>query len=1699
MASDIKSNDITLSSLFDVNTTKTGSFKDPNDSYSSPEQLQSYNWSCIDGGCTDKNPQVEEKDRIYYHNHHVNPEFSVKNELHPAIFSPKELQFIYESISYCLYGNTYTTDGSVVSPVIWSVNKPSFRWEEMLWRVNVAYDKNEWNINRQSTATIEFRNVKKSSTVTLADYILWAAPTYDQYSKTKFSSREDTFLKRISDKNAPQSVINNENIIIYDSYGGVDNKSLRSSYPDIYPFDNIEKHILRSEQNSSVRPLVPALIHHRFLSRKMNNAELYFKDGNDARGINFFPLNYTEETNINIVRALGGKINNDPNVPDKGILLLLPTFVLGGRVDLGESPDTWDRNWGPNPFFLKDGKLIIRNFDKVIDSWAQGKLHNGKYVSAMEIMFWIRFRHGLAASPNTTRTPIQKTDGSYQWPKFLNGMLESTISKDRGHFGLYPHETFNNIQMVTSYYNPIIVDQYSYLCHDPLIELNTSPPNIAEDDIVGQKNAFTGFNSYYACNWEGANPVKELRNSNWVSLKDYDGLFRPSMSYPSTTAMKTTHTNHYLMIHKEYREIENGKFGYKSNKYISVTGFDYHPNIEDCSKIILASDVQSWFRSYKIITEMDLFSEYIERGLKLPEGAEHSVLEVEGSEKGKDGKPSESTVSFFISGEGIGSRQNSFRKTTPLTFSERIRMRPWFDRMEVAQGTTQVQAENLCDDFYYGSRGCIPQYRYMRHILIPQVFMWLSDTFELKKENGGGGYYTPQQSDKTRSSVYKTVMFWSKMGYSDGIYFGLGNNEIIKESRSLSYDERLSGLGLQHLMLSSISSKWRLDSNYEKDPRKMSRINQFFNYYIVTNRQKFIWNTAVAKFASTLLSGIASVKLYDGAKVIKDWKFDEVLDQNTIQILKQSQEALDKQNVVITQTIKASSKIKKILFDKYGIFKYSKYLFDIINAGWLGYQKPSGAQTSDDELNKVYGYAKPIIAFGQEYIFAKVQSYAINKVTHQILESAVVRASQAATRAAFTETVVATGAQVGVRTGGKVGGAVLIITSIVAVVSYSVDRFREIWELNEQYEEIWKKLYFATENNYLEGPYLQSDGTILIKKTETGAIPILGRTYNSKENSSSNTIQPSSVQYKKLDLEKMTSEEIQKFIKQENDNFYDSNGKLDSILKEIEPDSCECKFFNSIFESPTNVDIKNLQNWNKGHYKRRLKNRQNVIDEAPIFSDIPIVYEITPGPRGTVSWWPTFAHSYDAQIGEIQRGPNTSNENIREAGSNGTRATYSTSCPRFWWPSTLIHASANLCEYMALDGKYPKKTPEYYAQCNHSDHQNASNRNISKIYDNILMERSQIPFTDVKPEDLKDYVNAKYSRNKISSLQNIEYKQYSSTFDFYVPNKISPYTLPGSSFTRRSSWLYSKKQDDNVYLGNYVFTTDGVNGPAPPHEREIINIFRKKYKIDLVIPKYWMDNNNRSSGIIHNPYKNKIPNTYSMWPSNCCGMSEVVNAGLDSDGEQQTPTFEQRQANLNKKKFATYCEYVIALNTETFKTKIQNKCAGRITENQDNTQKTLQSLTETTPVPQNPDPEPEDLAEKPIIPDCIGCSEDPKDDPFPKPPNPLLPECTNCPSDRPLVTEIRRRIPQVIVAPSRFRNSLILGSSSVYFNNITINMWSEETISTPLEPGERKWYYSFSKGLNQLFTTDRRVLKGPDSVPIKDEVPSNWNDWIAGL
>lgn len=1308
--------------------------------------------------------------KTMYHNHSRNYVLNFNDKFNPGTLTSKEIQFLYELVSFVFYGNTIerelvATGRGAKGEGVETVSRTIFDEEY----INTDFYFHRW----KELEVVNSMQYRQNSSF-LMDYISWAAPTSEQFFKRKYSelSDYDTFVYR------------------YKTMLSTSGENWTNSI--IYPVHNFAKRIYDSE--NSTRPLVPAWVHYKYISRLTNEGE--------------YGLGVDIDDSI-VSRVFGGKNNSDI---EQGKLIALPMFVLGGRPDIqGGDPDSWDYSWGKTNIFSMENEILkVNELDEVIDSWAQGKLHNGKYVSAMEIAFWIRYRHGFAASPmqRTVKCFVNKNigevinyekvkDNTAYWPKEAFVYIESDSkrvsfniqgSTELKDGDLLATETLHNIPILTSYYNPICVGQGDdttviYQNADPLMDMPT-PEKIKNNP----KTAFTGWNSKYVAHWPGAKNVPSYSLRGPSFFQSINSLF--SLSYPGNiTTINLTHVKPFKRVFETYLSRE------QSFKYDSKYGLKFGFSLD---KQIKTSDIQAWFRAERIIRIHDAYSRYLENGLNKEPGEKNSVIPVIAEiYNEKTGEKSNTVV--YISGETFGNKdQNGKHYTGDEDFTEEnLVVKPWYNAFASTE-TPQPELDSMLDDYYLGTKECIPQYRYMRHMIQAVDFMYFSP-----KEGEYGWHSNQQTSDTLKYLIRMMYLKSSVVGYDFG-----------------SDVDALRAFVLQAL---SVGSAFKAISS--KDIQKAAGIISGFNKG-VRNTGKFgkvIWTTSAMLTKTTIIGGrvgeetfgIFSKEIVERATKVE--KFFKKVDM-TLFWLKLSSKLLSSKQEDLPRT---GIYIGKELAQKFGGDFLKKALA----------QKPI-----QNEIKKI--------------------------VAELGVEAALPRALRLA----------------------RLGSAAnLGITLLLEFISWQVDLALENWKQEDKIEKMWKLLNEASKAGYVEGPYMESKGAIRIKKGNDGTV-VGNYTMDSDGTVKEDAGTPSQLvngdDFWEGPVPNYTqSQTLNEYITNHNDKFYKPGGLADTIGANLKANSCECRFLIDLFADtpefksdpnfryPDKGNPYSRKNWKQGPFRRQWKQRDGIINNAPVYSDIPITFRKNPSPNIDIEYYG--AEQESRQVSFLQTPGDWVNfkgkirRNIRVNGQNGTQVNNMDDCPRFWWPNILhISPSDDLCSYMAIDGNYPTKNPEIYKLCDGFSSYQLRNR--------LANEKNKTNFnTDVR----------QYSRSIFTPGLPIPYTDVTSG-DLNIDNNSS------------NVWDVENK----VQFGNTVFSLQGVAGIAPPHEREIVRLFRMKYGIEIVNPK-----------------------------NNCCSIGEVL---------EEEPSQNSQRELSSKQKTANGCEYIINLNTKRFREIVKSSCKAN-TQNDD--------------------------------------------------------------------------------------------------------------------------------------------------------------------
>ena len=1361
---DVQANHISLWMIVTDQTKSDDGLKpDDNDRFVTPDFIIS-------------DTKTKDGKKTIYHNHGKNYILNYKDAFYPGLYTNKELQFLYELISYCYYGvdnkelaedDVYTIGGEQTRNIFYYLFNRNYL-------DNSSY-KHRW---RELGSYVSL----KSESV-IMDYILWASPTNEQFNKSKFSELKDTFVERY------------KNIL---STSGMNWTS-----PIFYPVHNFAKEIYQSEESN--RPTVPAWVHYNYISRLLNTGENSFN----------------KEINDDDVRRVFGGIHPRFDI-NHGQLIALPSFVLMGRVDLGESESTWPSGWGDCPF-SKDinGNLIVGNLDTVLDKWAKQHLHNGKYVSAMEILFWLRYKRGIASAPTqrTIRFPINRTgvekinytwtkENKNYWPKeafvFVEGnsrrvSFESFGAKSLEDGDILPTETLHNIPILTSYYHPIYSDGNSEVGvkiknSDPLMEIET-PEKIKGKPLT----SYTGWNSKYVAHWPGATEIPS------TSLRQKDLLTAFFVSdFPNNSKLNYSHLKPSQLVFDYYISNQEGQ------KYNTTKGLVYG---FDRTKLINTSDIQSWFRAIKILQIYDTWAKYVADGLQKQEGERGSVIPVKATIHNKDTNESSETL-LFISGDPNGEKyniSNSFDK-------ENLINRPWEFVFQ-----NQPELDALLSDYSLGVNNCIPQYRYMRHIIQPLDFMY----FFPKTEKNPNAFYSSEQTNNTIKWSIRMIPTKSMTGFGVDSF------------------ENMDKLSLRALVLTGCGST-KLGSDLLKKKDFFGKKMDSISFYLKQSYEGVWWAGKIGKVIWTS-SGIGT-RVY----VAGESFFNKLGKSELVQRSKNLED-----------------------FFKYKLdypLTYAKWGLKFFNDAWNG---------KIDETSLFYFSKEGIVKFYGDYVKSDIVKHAFQKEIEKIMEGI----GKKSVRESLNLARLASAANVG-------------LTLLYELISWQADLAIENYKNENKIEDMWSLLNEATKNNFLEGIYMESKGTIRISKNITGTIP-----------SNFDTVSIQNQGIKKLPSQLKTNEfwsgpvpqpgdpKLQEFITNHNTKFYEKpNGLAYKIGKNLKSGSCECQFLTSLFaKTPTFKNDSNYKfedkgtpynrkNWKNGPFIRQWINRESIVDDAPTYSDMPITFATSERPKYDTEWFPFEKSS--TQISDLQQpgvfsGVKGRAKNMRVNGQGGTIAVSMNDCPRFWWPNILhIPVSDDLCKYMAIDGNYPTNPPEIYRMCD-------------GLFDGDL--RMKIARERNRKEPYFPNVQT-YSRSRLSNQINLS--KESNTINYFDINAASNTDIG----LLHTDYVNDKDNENKIFLGNTIISIQGVNGIAPPHEREIVRLFRKKYGIDIVNPN-----------------------------NNCCSINEV----LDDATENSKDAINLR----NKQDDAIKCEYIIKLNTKEFHTIVKNSCLNNTTS--DNSQEQI--------------------------------------------------------------------------------------------------------------------------------------------------------------
>lgn len=1585
---DVRNNHLSLWTLINPPTSTTSDLLlDPSDRFVTPEQV-------ISTTVNSKTDFSVNEDSHFYHSHSTNYQYSPSENFIFGLLTKKELQFLYELVSQTFYGGTETTLEGKQYVSIWQPELMNGdRWAEIRTKVNMSVRKPRSNIGSTSD-NMQVKNLHSF----FKDYILWAAPTYEQFYKKDFSTLLDnsgtkleTFVslyKEIIDGNNPK--FPNIDRFRQESIDAV-NQSKPNGYsywnhPCIFPFHGLAKEIIQSE--ASARPLVPAWVHMNSISRLNNKSvkkmgDSFFNDTSllDWNSINDFEENYSESSNFSrLNRVLGGN------------LIALPRFVLGGRRDLGENEDSWDKNWGECPFYYtKDKQLIVGSLDDVLDNWAKQNKFKGKYyVSAMEILFWIRYRHGIAAAPSNQRIDMSAVSGLEMydsetdiktdniWPLAVgigggkttpfrtsdNQYSINFANQDIGTIGFTRRinfydgqeltetkflntETLNNVSMLTSYYTPIFANTFGgadttesyseeynksvkYANADALMELTTR----------GKNGPFTGWNSEYVAYWPGQkNNVKINIESSFIDeLTSFVDAFKDEPWF-NKTKINLSSVIPYQYAHRRYRSST-----IKNNETIS--GFSGKSAIK-------TTDIQAAFRAYKLLRVDADYSDFVSTGLTRRQGERDSVVMTLGNfVPDPIEKPNEfrQTV-FFISGDNNEDR--GIEGDESYNYRD-MKTRPW--RSVFKDDDQQHINSRWLSDWSLGG-GCEPEkYVYMRHIIKPFTLPY-NNHFNVKNQYG---WYSTEQ-------LKSTYNFYGGMWEFHTVY-GLFGGAFSPENLQFG-GSILSSKKSTELITNRIDGKQRKGG-------KRNGLKEIAKLLYMSNQ--LIENITDVNSLVSELTG---------------------LNENVVKLISSNARLIFWTNGV---------------FSKYGSFAKNLTEWNLFN--WIArltkFVDEFKGQVWDPVWPVIQGIAKALAVdpnnpnADYERVFALgpgvLTKYAIAELNKRFLAGTFKKFIETAVKdierqyllgiisqATRNELIASTAAF------GSIGS--LGIALLVYFVTLEIEACLKGYLAQRKLESYWKFIDDATKNNWIEGPYLESQGRIRIPKAEVTEILTNyvqkkddnGRIVYERETATKNngTILFNTNPPKPETDEKKYTE----WVAEQNKIFYDTY--LDNnILPRIKPGGCECELimdliidtpqggsnYNSIKAKYNSLKSSEYGNPNsrkspeKGIFRRAWKSlsggaRHKILDDAPIWSDMPIIKKVSSVPlpvtAGAIFFGDTPEQISDFQTAARWTVPFVEGSIDKNYRINGSEAFYvlNAQCPRFWWP-LISNVDGDFCDYVARNGRYPKRSPEVYSPC---DGSNDTPQSITtkgprppygaqKLLENVRKDYNQ------NPGAWKDHEEAvtNFRRNiDVLSRQDSQLVRYSRSI-----------FASGNPQVRGRANDWPSRLNSAIPGGNIVYmNTNNIIGPSwdgvsylsyftdygPGSDRNTPNIDDtfaiNNYRVEIaggvnssqntspeIFTKYWGGNGVVAmQGVfgIPVPHERELVRLFrkkfgidmleDSLTTNCCDLGKVLPVDASYTNNMGIDT-------------ANNCKYVIKLNNVKFFNKMITRCLSNTNEKKDN-------------------------------------------------------------------------------------------------------------------------------------------------------------------
>lgn len=354
-------------------------------------------------------------------------------------------------------------------------------------------------------------------------------------------------------------------------------------------------------------------------------------------------------------------------------------------------------------------EFFIDNLDYLI----QTKHYNGNKISDQELVFWIRYKYGIAYADETVIDIKSSEDGLIRVTPVINYYRIPFYNDE----ATLPGSVGKNTKNLNF---PVVTNDYTF---DEQLE------DLSSVNFSNSQNLIDGH---------------AITNESWQNIENYE---------PSAYADKMKIINFI---------IKNQTHSGESVPGIQNSGLEYIT----WNQIFYFSTIRAYWRASKIINEIMTYCEYIRDGLEKDPGQIDSVIAAGGTipidvrqPSGNISKQNISTL-FFISGNPYGDSVEKHLNTEKYSYRER----PWNEKFGIVN-SNQINSY-ASDRNVRTNNQCNNTTQYMRHLILPRINKYISEYLY----TGSAG---KKQIEYTKIAIDKRVMFykqfWNQYFTEDGM------------------------------------------------------------------------------------------------------------------------------------------------------------------------------------------------------------------------------------------------------------------------------------------------------------------------------------------------------------------------------------------------------------------------------------------------------------------------------------------------------------------------------------------------------------------------------------------------------------------------------------------------------------------------------------------------------------------------------------------------------------------------------------------------------------------------------------------------------------------------------------------------------------------------------------------------------------------